>query len=172
MSGQTATVILFFNKPAMTKRCLNSVMSSVAACSNSHKVILVDNGSVRPTDLIDLSSDHGSVIETIRLGTNQGFARGMNAGLRAAFSNPSVDRVALLSNDIEVPGDFHSLLATLALGQRAETPEILCPQVYHLADRSKPSYTHGALDILTGTLSHHFDPGIGEIRFPLYYPAA
>ncbi|MBI3555728.1 MAG: glycosyltransferase family 2 protein [Deltaproteobacteria bacterium] len=121
---------------------------------------MIDNGSVIP---------YSGTEPTVRLDPNQGFSRGMNAGLRAAFANSTTDSVLLLSNDAELAADF---FAALELLPQTPAPVILCPAVYYLSDRSKPAYTHGKLEKVTGALSHHFDPAMTQIQFPDYYPAA
>lgn len=153
----------------MTSRCLDSVARSITNANQElDSIILIDNGS----------SDIGSTFAPerpatiIRLETNVGFTGGMNKGLEKAFSDKNTDWVLLLSNDIELPIQFHKLLAGLTASTRSDSPIILCPHVYYLSDRAKPSYTHGALEIETGELSHHFAADLRKIVFPNYYPAA
>ncbi len=161
MKARITTVILFFNKPAMTTRCIASVTQAAAHLTPSrHQLLLVDNGSVVP---------HVGPAKIVRLDSNLGFARGMNAGLRAAFTDPSTHLVLLLSNDIELGIDFFEMLERLPV---TASPTIWCPSVYFLADRTKAAYTHGRLEQATGALSHHFDAALTEITFPDYYPAA
>ena len=161
MEPQITTVILFFNKPAMTARCIASVTQATQHLGpERHHLLLVDNGSMVA---------HAGAANVVRLETNQGFARGMNAGLEAAFANPAVDAVLLLSNDIELAADFFENLEQLSA---TPEPVIRCPAVYFLADRAKTAYTHGRLERQAGVLSHHFDAAVTEIRFPDYYPAA
>src|SRR5262249_18303422 len=153
-------VILYYNKPALTGRCLASVQAALASTPGA-RVLLVDNGSTRAFE--------ASAVERVRLECNQGFARGMNAGLRAAFANSDIERVLALSNDVELPVDFFSEAEALP---PEGGPVIFCPHAYFLSDRSKRAYTHGSFDETTHELAHHFNADLLEFRFPLYYPAA
>lgn len=153
-----ATAILYFNKPALTMRCISAVRR------HTDHLILIDNGSMPGVVPDDIPGSR------VRLEPNQGFARGMNAALRAAFANVDVERVLLLSNDVEPAHDFYEQLR--ANTPTGNTPTIWCPHVYYLSDKSKPAYTHGSLDLEQFKLSHSFDPERREIQFPDYYPAA
>lgn len=171
------TVILFFNKPAMTLRCLASVTRALERASDAtQRIILVDNGSAEESSrrIVDGSRGAG-IVRVVRLGRNAGFAAGMNAGLRAAFADPRCARVTALSNDVEVAPDYYEQLACRPV--EASAGALLCPEVYYLSDRQKPAYTHGRLEVAPGrdwTLSHHYraSEAAPEIRFPDYYPAA
>lgn len=147
-------------------RCADAI--SRAEKPAGHRTLFVDNGST--IDAYNSVRDACPEAEFVRLKPNQGFGRGMNAGLKAAFANPTTDFVVTLSNDVEVDPGFYTALTRAA---RAFTgPVVLCPRVFFLMDRSKPAYTHGKLDLTTAQLSHHDDPGLATIRFPDYYPAA
>jgi GT2 family glycosyltransferase len=144
----------------MTQRCLQSVKNSLG--SQTYPVFLVDNGSTNGVMGKTCPDD-------IRLESNQGFSRGMNAALKHAFAKEEIQWCLLLSNDTELPKDFYmQLLPSL----RSDTRKIYCPEVYYLSDRTKPAYTHGTLDLEQFKLSHHFDEHCDEILFPNYYPAA
>jgi GT2 family glycosyltransferase len=160
-----ATVILFFNKPALTLRCISSVKKAAEKISEPHGLLLVDNGSTTKIDV-------GAHEEVLRLNPNQGFARGMNAGLRAAFADPQCRFVTTLSNDVELDESYFQCAAEFASQHRSQGAILVAPHVYFLSDRLKASYTHGFLDTTNWQLTHHFDPRLSEIRFPNYYPAA
>lgn len=170
MRPTVTTVILFFNKPAMTLRCLTSVeqAENFSAHAIENKTILVDNGS--NPESRDAIVSRASDRKIVSLAPNQGFARGMNAGLKEAFADPATNLVVTLCNDVELGEPFYFELAKLA-GSAAE-PVLWCPEVFFLMDRSKPAYTHGKLDLPTMALSHHFETGQDKIEFPNYYPAA
>lgn len=172
MRSGLVTVILFFNKPAMTIRCAQSVQRSVAVAGEilaDHRLILLDNGSSESASATVASAIPQAELVSVdpRIRSNAGFARGMNAGLRAAFSHPNTSRVLALCNDVELPEEFHATLARLPRGR-----SITCPHVHFLMDRSKPSYTHGTMNVGEGALTHSFAAKLDEIKFPNYYPAA
>lgn len=197
----------------MTRRCLHSVLASLQHTNDNsaevaenistnvteQQIILVDNGSDNlkhnttgtatqtpdyPVDSMQLCAN----IECLKLSPNQGFAKGMNAGLRHAFKDPQVNMVTTLSNDVELNLNFFKNLRAMwgdndappSPDQLPSTcfpaavkfpPLIFCPHVYFLSNPQQPAYTHGRVsaDFL---LSHHFDPGLFEIQYPQYYPAA
>lgn len=165
-----STVILFFNKPSLTNRCIAAVERAQAACEQANfsdpRLILVDNGST-PDCVAEVTKNTTALLT--QLAPNQGFARGMNQGLRAAFTDTKTDWAITLSNDVELDVSFYSQLSA---GERPKEPVIFCPHVYYLMDRTKPSYTHGTLDVAQAQLSHHFEPPCDSIVFPNYYPAA
>lgn len=153
--------MLAFNKPALTARCLASVLQAAQSHAlANHKILLIDNGSEKALSAPD-------PVEILRLEPNLGFAKGMNAGLRKAFDEWQGAQTLLLSNDVELPADFYRHLPEA----RAEAT-ITCPHVYNLIDRARAAFTHGTLNLEAFELAHHFDPTISKIRFPAYYPAA
>ena len=93
-------IVLVWNQPALTRRCVESVLAHTRTPA---RLLLVDNGSDAPTQAYLASvASHGSVqVQTLRNDTNEGFARGMNRGLRAS----GAPWVCLLNNDtIVTPG--------------------------------------------------------------------
>lgn len=176
-----ATLLLFFGRPAMTLRCLRGILAALSrAGARRHWIYVIDNGSSPESaravregvdGLLRASTAAAIRPEFLTLEMNQGFARAMNAGLRAAFRD-GWHRVVAFSNDAEPGEGFYLGLPTIQrTGEASSTPVIYCPRVFHLMDRARPSYTHGILR-QDGTLEHVFDPSTDEIRFPAYYPAA
>jgi GT2 family glycosyltransferase len=165
------TVILFFNKPSMTRRCVGSVARSATESeefSSARSILLVDNGS-REECAREVLEGYESRARVIRLENNAGFASGMNAGLRAAFADPGIGWATLVSNDVELDSTFCVEAARL-ISARATQAVIFCPSVNHLIDRSKPAYTRGEVLLPAWELRHGL--GGGAIEFPAYYPAA
>ncbi len=160
-----STVILFWNKPAMTARAVRVVHATQAA----ENILLVDNGSTAANraKIEQGLTESGVIFEIITLPENAGFAKGMNAGLRAAFSR-GADLAAAISNDVEAAPDFFELLAGVDTNRAA----IYCPAVHHLLDRAKVAYTHGNVDVDTMELKHRIDDACDRIEFPNYYPGA
>jgi len=105
LSGKASIVVLNWNGRDLLEENLPSVLDAVRADGRGHEIIVVDNGS-----------DDGSAeflrrefpqVKVLELGANLGFARGNNAGVRAAAH----DVVVLLNNDMRVdPGFLRPLL--------------------------------------------------------------
>lgn len=89
-----ALIVLAWNKWALTRRCLDSLIGSDL---HNAEIIVVDNGSEDETALgLQAYSD---VVRIIRLPENLGFVRGMNTGIDAARED---DDVVLLNNDLVI----------------------------------------------------------------------
>lgn len=89
--GELTVIVPTWNRKALLERCLNSLVRQTAPC----RVLVVDNGSNDSTR--QMCQDHFSQFGYLRLPSNQGFARAVNAGIRRA----STEFVALLNNDAE-----------------------------------------------------------------------
>ncbi len=87
-------VIPIWNQPALTRRCLESILQST---SEPTRLILIDNGSLPETrGLLEEWKAHSPVpVLLLRNETNLGFIRAVNQGIRAA----SAPWVCLLNND-------------------------------------------------------------------------
>ncbi|MEO8456427.1 MAG: glycosyltransferase family 2 protein [Chloroflexota bacterium] len=95
------TVVLNWNGLADTRECLQSLRSTDYP---ANRIVLVDNGS-REDEASVLASEFGDFLEVIRLPENEGFAGGMNAGIRRALEL-GTDYVLLLNNDTIVDPSF------------------------------------------------------------------
>ena len=94
MSARVCVVVLNWNQPAMTRRCLDHVR---ALTDVSFDVLVIDNGS-RPENRAQLERECGGDCELMLLPTNLGFAGGMNRGIERALAGGS-EFVWLLNND-------------------------------------------------------------------------
>jgi len=108
MVPQVASVVLNWNNPEDTLRCLVSL--SALAYPN-HKIIAVDNGSTdESVSLIRAVYPHITLIET---GENLGYAGGNNVGIHYALDH-GAEYICILNNDVVVASDFLvPLLVTL-----------------------------------------------------------
>ena len=96
---QLSIVVLQLNRHDLTKECVDSIRSTTTA---EYELIIVDNGSEDPAS--NWASEAADV--AVLLDTNEGFARGMNAGLHRA--NGSI--IAFVNNDTTVPPNWDSML--------------------------------------------------------------
>jgi len=96
-------IVLVWNARDFAIKCLQSLVSHVAACSL--EIIVVDNGS---SDGIDtLIEQRFPGVHLIRNGRNLGFAAGNNIGIRKAVGR----YLCLLNSDTEVlPGSLDALI--------------------------------------------------------------
>ena len=89
-------IILTWNGLKYTKKCLNTLKTSINNYSPIIEVIVVDNGST------DDTVDYLKSLDWIKIITNHrnlGFSKGNNIGIKAA--NP-VNDIILLNNDVEI----------------------------------------------------------------------
>ena len=87
-----ALIILAWNQWPLTRRCLDTLLAQTL---DGAEIIVVDNGSEDET--VDGLNAYGDRIRRVRLPSNLGFVRGMNAGIAAARPD---DDVILLNNDL------------------------------------------------------------------------
>src|SRR2546425_647264 len=100
-------LVLNWNNWKDTNECLASLQG---LDYNHWKVIVLDNGSTDGS-LRHIRERHPEV-EIMKLGENLGFAKGNNAGIRAAVER-GAEYVWLLNNDTEVdPGALRALVET------------------------------------------------------------
>jgi GT2 family glycosyltransferase len=93
-------IVLNWNNYKDTKRCLESLQS---ASYPSLKIIVVDNASTDGSGKQLQLESHN--IQFIFNDKNFGFARGCNAGIRAALGDENCEYVLLVNNDaVVVPG--------------------------------------------------------------------
>ena len=99
-------IIVSFNARADLERCLESLRTAPPA--TSHEILVVDNGS---TDGSGDAARRSPGVRVIDAGSNLGFARANNVGIRAS----SGENLLLLNSDTVVPaGAIDRLMAELA----------------------------------------------------------
>lgn len=111
-AGELTVVVLNYETPDLTIRCLASLEAQVGA---ARRVIVVDNASRDGSaDRIDAAiAEHGwsAWAEILRSPRNGGFAAGNNLGLAyARASRPASAYVMLNSDAVVLPGALDSLL--------------------------------------------------------------
>ena len=118
-----AIVVLNWNNPVATSRCLDSVNGLAVRPS---EVIVVDNGST--DDSVEFICHHYAWARLLRLEANLGYAGGNNEGIRFALDR-GADFVLLLNNDVTVEPDTLSRLLTVAIENPRNGiigPKVLC----------------------------------------------
>lgn len=137
-----AAVVLTWNEYEDTAETLRSLQ---AQSYPDLSVVLVDNGSTDGS-MDRLEADFPDV-ETIRRGSNDGFAAGVNDGIRTVLEDDPAF-VWLLNNDIVVPEDVLG-----ALVDRFESePDagLVTPKILQYPDTDAPWFTQGLIDPGTG----------------------
>lgn len=94
-------VIPNYNGLRHLKDCFDSLRNQ---SYKEFKIILVDNNSM--DDSIDYTNQNYPEIITLKLSTNTGFAKAVNAGIKYALKDGSVKYIVLLNNDIECDINF------------------------------------------------------------------
>ncbi len=100
-------VVLQWNRSDLTKTCVESIRANT---TSEYELIIVDNGSERSDSQWASSAADVAVL----LAENQGFARGMNAGLARATGSA----VAFVNNDTAMPPEWDTRLMETLAGER------------------------------------------------------
>ena len=100
LSGLASIIVLNWNGLELLKQGIPSVVEAVRTDGNAHEILVVDNGS--DDGSVEFLSENYPEIRVLALGRNLGFARGNNAGVKAAKH----DVVVLLNNDMVVDRGF------------------------------------------------------------------
>jgi GT2 family glycosyltransferase len=88
-------LILNWNQKQITIDCVESVLESHYT---DFEVVVLDNGSTDGSASA-LRTRFGKGIEVIENGTNLGYARGFNVGLKYAFESSNADYALVMNND-------------------------------------------------------------------------
>lgn len=107
MQRLVSVVVVNWNGAAYLADCLDSLYCQSYPCK---ELVVVDNGSTDGS-CEWLRSNAGANFRLVELGSNFGFAGGVNAGIRVSRG----EYVALLNNDASADRDWlHSLIACMA----------------------------------------------------------
>jgi GT2 family glycosyltransferase len=122
-------VILNWNDFEDTDKCITSLL---AINDQRIQIVLVDNHST--DDSASLLKEKFNQIPILISDMNNGYAGGMNIGIRYALDN-NADYIILSNNDIEYPSNF--LEPMLQLIQSEQSIGIVSPKVLYSLDREK-----------------------------------
>jgi GT2 family glycosyltransferase len=122
-------IVVSFNARADLERCLESLRAAPPAAS--HEIIVVDNGS---TDGSAAAARQLAPVTVIETGSNLGFARANNIGIRASTGT----NILLLNSDTIVPaGAIDRLLAEL---DRDDSVAVVGPRLVDGSGRAELSF--------------------------------
>jgi GT2 family glycosyltransferase len=96
---KTAVLVLNWNNAAATLGCLACLQADVSQL----QAVAIDNGSSDGSP--DVIADSYPDVPVVRLPRNEGFARGINAGLRWVLAHDEYDTVVFLNNDARLSDD-------------------------------------------------------------------
>jgi len=146
-AARLLVVVLHYHGLADTLACLASLRAqtgfSASDLSVPHlSVLVVDNGA-DPGDLARIAAAFPE-IETLRQGTNLGWAGGNNLGLRRGLER-GCDHVCLLNNDTVLAADALAELLAAAAAVRRETgrPALLHPMIHDLDESGRAQLAPG-----------------------------
>ncbi len=127
-------VIVTFNAADVIRDCLETLLAAPFRC----KIAVVDNASTDRTEETIVSWLNGrdgyqpgtlpfpgasvhkpvdnQTLQIIEAGENRGFAAGVNIGIAALLTDPTIDRIWLLNPDTLVPPETPKLLAEAPAG--------------------------------------------------------
>jgi GT2 family glycosyltransferase len=153
------TIILNWNRPALTVDCLRSLERLEHP---NHHIVVVDNGS--SDDSVAQISGVFPDIEILQTDTNLGFGAGNNRGIRLALER-GAEYVWLLNNDTHV---FPETLTRL-LAKAQEDPTygaVGSVLLYSLDPERVQAWGGGTINFFTGSARHFQSPSpIGPTAF-------
>ena len=93
-----ATIILYYNTPDKTKRCLEACFKSVSV---EQKVVLVDNNSLeKPIEDLLSQIKIPKNLKLVKNKSNLGFSAGVNIGIKYALKNYKPKYIAIVNSDL------------------------------------------------------------------------
>lgn len=135
-------ITLNWNGADDTKKCLASLAAQAGVSCHS---LVVDNGST------DDSRAHLQDTEVIATGRNLGFCGGNNLAIAQALEE-NWDYVFLVNNDTVMEPDC--LQKLVQCSEENPNAAVVCPAIFFEAERDRPWFTGGAVDWVTGAVSH------------------
>lgn len=130
--AKVAFIIVCWNNSDLLQECLASIDSQTYA---DHITIMVDNDS--KDDSIQAARRYKPDIVIIDNGSNDGFAKGNNIGIREALKDPEIEYVALLNTDARLDPQWLERLVEFSQGK---------PKAAQLQGTTLDYYNHGIVD--------------------------
>lgn len=145
-------VILSYNHPEHTARCVQSVLDVIKKMTIDKKIFLIHNGSEKKHTQQLMSQFDASLVEHIVIESNKGFSGGANYGLKKTFTDLDTDWILFLTNDTELvtlgPPPTESGLFSITLHKRKlngsidsimGSIDLKCGQLKHIQSQSELS---------------------------------
>ena len=151
LESRSPIALLSFNKPGLTKRCLESIID---AGYGIEEIYLIDNGSEPGVLEEHLKQFPG--LKSFRTEKNLGFAGGFNFGLKSVFDLGHTS-VLFLTNDTEMTSGAveHCMDCSQQTGAG-----IVAPCITYRNHTDKIDSIGGTFDRTQGTLRHYQEPGL------------
>ncbi len=128
-------VILNYNQPEMTARCVRTVLEQDC---DSLEVVVVDNASTAESYRL-LSRLLPGNVALVRSETNRGYAAGNNVGMRFQGESPKPDYYLILNNDAELKDPATILILIRAL--QSDRDAVAVSPLINDPDRGNPHHT-------------------------------
>lgn len=150
----TPIIVLSYNKPKLTQRCITAVMD---AGYETNQIYLIDNGSRK--GVLEQHLDTFPGLNSFRLEQNKGFSGGFNSALNAVFQN-NFDSALFLTNDTEI---MANTLEECEECSRRNDAGIVAPCLTYRNHPDKIDSIGGWFDRKNGTLRHYQEPLLSPI---------
>ena len=155
---QIVLVTVLYNSSQSVRglwRCL------IAQTGSDWRLIVVDNGATDDAGAYLLGQNDPRVQLVVNL-TNEGFARGVNRGLRLALAD-GAERIILLNPDVMFEPDFFERYVSRWKETKAE---VIAPRIMELSNPTVAWYAGGSLDFgWTFAVRHDaYNPGGPQSR--------
>jgi GT2 family glycosyltransferase len=160
-AGQVSIIVLNWNGRELLASGIPSILEAVRLDGRAHEILVVDNGSTDGS--IDYIKKQFPEVRVLPLKKNLGFAKGNNAGVRAA----SNDIVILLNNDMIVDPGF---IAPLLQGFGPKTFAV-SSQIFHQDPSIKREETGKTAAVFRRGMIDYAHRDIPSLPLPReYYP--
>ena len=108
-ANKVAFIIVCWNNEDLVAECIDSILGQTYS---NCKIIFVDNAS--KDDSVKVASSYGGKVKIIQTGSNTGFAKGNNIGIKEALKDEEVGFIALLNSDARIDPEWTSTIVTFA----------------------------------------------------------
>ena len=157
IDSRSPIVVLSYNKPNLTTRCLTSIID---AGYDTGEAYLIDNGSA--PGILEEHLKQFSGLKSFRCENNLGFAGGFNFGLKSVFGSGHSSAL-FLTNDTEITAEAVEHCMACAKQHRVG---IVAPCITYRKHPDKIDSIGGSFNRETATLSHYKEvdlpPLLGE----------
>lgn len=146
LDPKVSIIILHLDNQLALRECL---VSCQRIQYSNYEIIVVQNGSLNPLDLLELQTLASRVSKVIKSPVNLGFAKGNNLGIKDALAQDT-EYVLLLNDDTVVAPEF--LEALVRTGEEFSNVGALCPAIYYFDEPQKIWFAGAWYDPDTCTL--------------------